>query len=133
METENNLGRRNFLKATCGLATIAAVTGSDALAKEPHETPAAKVDQRYRFTLDRGYRAPRSGLIATLKNGDLLWITTEPEAPYLSKSMRSLFRLAMQRSAEGGKSVNDSHQIAVWLQGILCGRIRLHSMMTSLL
>lgn len=103
MESENKIGRRNFLKASCGVAA-AAIAGPLAMAKAPLEAPAPNVDQPYRFTLDRGYRAPRSGPIATLKNGTLLWITTEPEAPYLSRSMWSLSRLAMQRSTDGGKS-----------------------------
>lgn len=104
MESENKLGRRNFLKASCGVAATAAVAGPVGLAIEPCKASAPTVDQPYRFTLDRGYRAPRSGPITTLKSGDLLWITTDPEAPYLSKSMWSLSRLAVQRSTDGGKS-----------------------------
>jgi hypothetical protein len=103
MESENKFGRRNFLKASCG-AAAAVVAGPVVLAKPSVESPAPNVDQPYRFTLDRGYRAPRSGPITTLKNGTLLWITTDPEAPYLSRSMWSLSRLAMQRSTDGGKS-----------------------------
>jgi len=105
MRSEGELCRRQFLSVSGGL--VAAVTTRQIVFAEPaQETPevTAVSSPPHHFTLDLGYRAPRSGPIATLKNGDLLWMSTEPEAPYLSKSMWSLSRLAMRRSTDGGRS-----------------------------
>ncbi|MGE3384865.1 MAG: sialidase family protein [Pyrinomonadaceae bacterium] len=100
---ENKLGRREFLAASGGIAGL--IVGSAPSAQAT--TTALSVPtfgEMERFTLDLGHRASRSGPITSLKNGDLLWVTTEPEAPYLSKSMWSISRLVMRRSTDGGKS-----------------------------
>ena len=100
---KNKLGRRDFLAASGGLAGL--VVGSAALVQPPSARASVPVfGEMERFTLDLGHRASRSGPIAALKNGNLLWVTTEPEAPYLSKSMWSISRIAMRRSTDGGKS-----------------------------
>lgn len=65
---------------------------------------ASDAERPYRYTLDLGFRAPRSGPVTTLRNGELLWMTTGPEAPYLSPSMWRISRLAMRRSTDGGRS-----------------------------
>ncbi|MGD9562416.1 MAG: sialidase family protein [Pyrinomonadaceae bacterium] len=106
MGTDNKRGRRSFLKASCGVAAAVAATagGPGILADTRTERPTSTGGDPYRITLDLGYRAPRSGPITTLRNGDLLWITTDPEAPYLSKSMWSISRLTMRRSTDGGRS-----------------------------
>ena len=104
---KNKLGRRDFLAASGGIAGL--IVGS-AGALQPRTAHAAAVPafgEMERFTLDLGHRASRSGPIAALKNGNLLWVTTEPEAPYLSKSMWSISRLVMRRSTDGGKSWGD--------------------------
>lgn len=99
----NKLGRRDFLAASGGIAGL--VIGS-AGSLQPHNALASVpvFGEMERYTLDLGHRATRSGPITALKNGDLLWVTTEPEAPYLSKSMWSISRLVMRRSTDGGKS-----------------------------
>jgi hypothetical protein len=105
MKSKSEFGRRQFLTVSGGVVAAAA-TGQMAFAiPEPELSGVAAdlVPPRH-FTLDLGYRAPRSGPITALKNGHLLWISTEPEAPYLSKSMWSLSRLTMRRSLDGGKS-----------------------------
>ncbi len=106
MKPEGELGRRQFLALSGGVVAAAAVGGQVVFAKQGGESSeiAANTGRPFHYTLDLGYRSPRSGPIATLKNGHLLWISTEPEAPYLSKSMWSLSRLTMRRSQDGGKS-----------------------------
>jgi hypothetical protein len=103
MSTQNKIGRRGFLVASGGLAGLA--FGAVELA---HPAPAkASVPifgKMERFTLDLGHRASRSGPIGVLRNGDLLWVTTEPEAPYLSKAMWSISRIVVRRSNDGGKT-----------------------------
>lgn len=61
-----------------------------------------------RFVLDLGHRGTRSGPVACLSNGTLLWITTEPEAPYLAKAMWPISRLVMRKSTDGGRSWQDA-------------------------
>ncbi|MGE3384866.1 MAG: sialidase family protein [Pyrinomonadaceae bacterium] len=105
MERKGTIDRRQFLAASGGVIAAAAAGPTmlaNSGAKQPADTTAHQPPMPY--TLDLGYRAPRSGPITTLSNGDLLWISTEPEAPYLSKSMWSLSRLTMRRSANDGKS-----------------------------
>jgi hypothetical protein len=106
MKPEGELGRRQFLALSGGVVAATAVGGPVVLADQGGESSeiAANTGRPFHCTLDLGYRSPRSGPIATLKNGHLLWISTEPEAPYLSKSMWSLSRLTMRRSQDGGKS-----------------------------
>jgi len=108
MRSKGELGRRQFLTISGGVVAAAAVTGQITVANpEPDvsvRVAGAATDGPRHFTLDLGYRSPRSGPITALKNGHLLWISTEPEAPYLSKSMWSLSRLAMRRSTDGGRS-----------------------------
>ncbi|MEZ5347500.1 MAG: sialidase family protein [Pyrinomonadaceae bacterium] len=103
-------GRREFLVLSGGLTAIAAGTSN---AAEP-TTQADAVSAEFggipengameRFTLDMGFRAPRGGPVTALGDGTLLWVTTDPEAPYLAKSMYSISRLAMRRSTDGGRS-----------------------------
>ena len=106
MKPEGELGRRQFLALSGGVVAATAVGGPFVLADQGGESSeiAANTGRPFHYTLDLGYRSPRSGPIATLKNGHLLWISTEPEAPYLSKPMWSLSRLTMRRSQDGGKS-----------------------------
>lgn len=105
MRQTDKLDRRRFLAATSGVIAAAAA-GSKTLAGSVGGGPenVADFERPKHYTLDLGYRAPRSGPVTTLPNGDLLWISTEPEAPYLSKSMWSLSRLTMRRSTNDGKS-----------------------------
>ena len=108
MDSENKIGRRKFLVLSGSLTAIAAVTPGFSNSSRAKAAGVPEYGELDRFTLDLGYRAPRSGPITALKNGDLLWITTDPEAPYLSKSMWSISRLAMRRSTDGGKSWSDA-------------------------
>ncbi len=110
MGSISEFDRRQFLTVSGGVVAAAAAGQLTAADQAFAASTAASVIRAPQpFTLDLGYRAPRSGPIATLKNGDLLWISTEPEAPYLSKSMWSLSRIAMRRSADGGKSWSSGH------------------------
>ena len=103
MDSENKFGRRKFLVLSGGLASLA--TGTlGFISPEPVQASVPAFGELDRFTLDLGHRASRSGPIAALKNGNLLWVTTEPEAPYLSKAMWSISRLAVRRSTDGGKT-----------------------------
>lgn len=102
MKTER-LGRREFLAASGGVAgLIVGASASAGVSTRPVSVP--KFGEMERFSLDLGHRASRSGPITSLKNGDLLWVTTEPEAPYLSKAMWSISRLVARRSSDGGRS-----------------------------
>ncbi len=103
MNTKNKIGRRGFLVASGGLAGLA--FGAAQLAHPaPVKASVPVFGKMERFTLDLGHRATRSGPIGVMKNGDLLWVTTEPEAPYLSESMWSISRLVVRRSSDGGKT-----------------------------
>src|SRR5690349_2164770 len=55
-----------------------------------------------RLSLDLGHRGSRGGPIATLEDGTMLWVCTEPEAPYLAREMWQISRLTMRRSHDGG-------------------------------
>ncbi len=103
MLLKDGIGRREFLALS---GSVVAAGGISVLAGEPEapERSASPVTSPLRYSLDLGHRAPRSGPVTALNNGDLLWITTDPEAPYLSRSMWKLSRLAMRRSGDGGKS-----------------------------
>lgn len=103
MESKNKLGRRDFFVLSGGLAGMA--VGAAGMV-EPHRTHASvpAFGELERFTLDLGHRASRGGPIAALKDGSFLWVTTEPEAPYLSKSMWAISRVVARRSTDGGKS-----------------------------
>lgn len=57
-----------------------------------------------RSSLDLGHRATRSGPVVSLSDGSAIWITTEPEPPYLAKAMWSISRIVMRRSKDGGRS-----------------------------
>jgi sialidase-1 len=103
IDSENKLGRRDFFVLSGGLTAVAAgalnfVSPTSAHASVPVD------GLMERFTLDLGHRASRGGPVAALKDGSLIWITTEPEAPYLAKSMWSISRLAMRRSTDRGRS-----------------------------
>lgn len=104
MDKKDKLGRRKFFAISGGLTAIA-LSGLD-LTVSPNETLAAtpSVGKMERFTLDLGHRASRGGPVAALKDGSLIWITTEPEAPYLSKSMWQISRLVARRSNDGGRT-----------------------------
>jgi hypothetical protein len=67
-----------------------------------------------RISLDLGHRATRSGPIAVLGDGTALWITTEPEPPYLAKAMWPISRVVMRRSQDNGRSWGEPR---VLLQG----------------
>jgi hypothetical protein len=104
MGSENKLDRRKFFAVSGGLTAIAA-SGLEFTKLAPAAYAAVpKNGQLERLTLDLGHRASRGGPIAALKDGSLIWITTEPEAPYLSKSMWSISRLVQRRSTDGGRS-----------------------------
>lgn len=103
MLLKDGIGRREFL-ALSGSVVAAGGVSVFAAEHEAPKRPAPPVTPPIRYSLDLGYRAPRSGPVTALKNGDLLWITTDPEAPYLSRSMWKLSRLALRRSGDGGKS-----------------------------
>ncbi len=73
MKSKSEFGRRQFLTVSGGVVAAAA-TGQMAFAiPEPELSGVAAdlVPPRH-FTLDLGYRAPRSGPITALKNGHLL-------------------------------------------------------------
>jgi hypothetical protein len=107
MNSKSKLGRREFFVLSGGLTAIAA-GGLDFITPDSAAHAAVPKDgQMERFTLDLGHRASRGGPIAALKDGSLIWITTEPEAPYLAESMWSISRLVMRRSTDGGKSWNN--------------------------
>lgn len=103
MNAKNKLGRRGFLALSGGLTALAVGT----IEFNNPEKAQAAVPQNAkmeRFTLDLGHRASRGGPVASMKDGSLIWVTTEPEAPYLSKSMWAISRLSMRRSTDGGRS-----------------------------
>lgn len=100
---KNKLDRRGFFAATGGIAGLVVGAAEFVQPRAVHASVPA-VGEMERFTLDLGHRASRSGPISTLKNGHLLWVTTEPEAPYLSKSMWSISRVVMRRSTDSGKT-----------------------------
>lgn len=105
MKKKNTLGRRDFLAASGGLAGLA--LGAAGLADPAPVKASVSVPvfgKMERFTLDLGHRASRSGPIGALNDGSLLWVTTEPEAPYLSKSMWPISRVAVRRSTDGGRT-----------------------------
>lgn len=106
MDTENKFGRRKFLALSGGLAGLA--TGAmDFINPATVQASVPVYGKLDRFSLDLGFRAPRGGPITALKDGSLLWVTTDPEAPYLSKAMWSISRLSVRRSIDGGKSWSD--------------------------
>lgn len=111
MKPENKLGRRQFLIASGGLTALAA-TGFEFTSPEHAHGAVPEDGLMRRFSLDLGHRASRSGPVAALSDGSLLWVTTEPEAPYLSKSMWAISRLAMRRSTDGGNSWSDAQLLA---------------------
>lgn len=111
MKSKIKLGRRQFLVASGGLSALAAgalefTHPSPALAAPPED------GLMERLSLDLGHRASRSGPVVALSDGSLLWVTTEPEAPYLSKSMWAISRLVMRRSTDGGKSWSGAQHLA---------------------
>lgn len=57
-----------------------------------------------RAVLDLGHRGTRAGPVVSLRDGSTLWITTEPEAPYLAKAMWPISRLVVRRSHDRGRS-----------------------------
>src|SRR5690606_34760443 len=104
MNLRDKLKRREFFAVSGGIAALAA---GGRFAFESRNVEAAVISAKespHRFTLDTGFRSPRSGPITTLTDGTLLWATTGPESPYLSRSMWRLSRIAVRRSDDGGKS-----------------------------
>jgi hypothetical protein len=86
-----HITRRSVVAAFVGVS----VTGSAAV---------PKFDGLDRMTLDLGHRGTRAGPVAVLPDGAVLWITTEPEPPYLAKAMWPISRLTLRRSRDGGRS-----------------------------
>lgn len=66
-------------------------------------TPATRPSFERRV-LDLGHLGSRGGPVETLPDGTLLWVTTEPEAPWTSPAMWSITRVALRRSTDGGRS-----------------------------
>lgn len=100
----NKIGRRQFLALSGGLTAVTTGALNFLNPRSVNAFSVPHIGMMERFTLDLGHRASRGGPVAALKDGSLIWITTEPEAPYLAKSMWSISRLAMRRSTDGGKS-----------------------------
>ena len=90
--------------AISGGLTAIAVSGLNLTNPESVMASTPKAGKMERFTLDLGHRASRGGPVVALTDGSLLWITTEPEAPYLSKSMWQISRLVARRSNDGGRT-----------------------------
>lgn len=107
MKSKDKLGRRQFFVVSGGLTAVAAGALNFTNSASVAHAAVPEVGQMERFTLDLGHRATRSGPVAAMKDGSLVWITTEPEAPYLAKSMWSISRLVMRRSTDGGNSWSD--------------------------
>jgi hypothetical protein len=57
-----------------------------------------------RLSLDLGHRGTRAGPVSVLRDGTVLWITTEPEPPYLAKAMWPISRLTSRNSRDGGRT-----------------------------
>lgn len=57
-----------------------------------------------RHALDPGYYGARGGPVAALRDGSLVRVTTEPEAPYTSEAMWPISRLTLRRSTDDGRS-----------------------------
>ena len=108
MSIVSTLNRRRFVSLSGGL--VAGISANPALLK-PYKTAYTQAPQQNmmeRSSLDLGHRATRSGPVAILDDDSLLWITTEPEAPYLAKAMWPISRLVVRRSQNGGKSWGES-------------------------
>lgn len=103
-DSATGIGRRDFLALSGTLLAAGGFSSMLAADGRLPERSASSSSTAFRYSLDLGFRAPRSGPVTTLKNGDILWLTTDPEAPYLSRSMWSISRIAMRRSQDGGKS-----------------------------
>lgn len=65
-----------------------------------------------RISLELGHRGTRGGPVAVLPDGSLGWVTTEPEAPYLSRTMWQISRLVLRRSRDGGQSWGEPQTLA---------------------
>ncbi len=129
MSKDNKFGRREFLVLSGGLTAAVAGSGligaTDVMA---HSGAVPEMGLMERFTLDLGHHASRGGPIGALNDGSLLWVTTEPEAPYLSKSMWQISRLTMRRSTDGGKTWGDGQ---VLVQGTKEYSLLSHNMRQS--
>ncbi|HMJ09582.1 MAG TPA: sialidase family protein, partial [Pyrinomonadaceae bacterium] len=111
MKSENKVGRRQFLMASGGVTALA-IGGLDLTFPQHALGGVPEEGLMERFNLDLGFRASRSGPVVSLSDGSLLWVTTEPEAPYLSKSMWAITRLVMRRSTDGGRSWGKAQLLA---------------------
>ena len=94
--------------------TISGFTGSLAFAARPNASAAAPSEGPglYRTVLDLGHQGTRGGPVATLPDGSLIWVATEPEAPYLAREMWQITRLTMRRSGDHGRSWAEPQVIA---------------------
>lgn len=108
MKTGNSVGRRHFFRLSGGLAAGVPMLFNLKNQKFPLRIPVPQEQLMERYNLDLGHRATRSGPVASLSDGSLIWITTEPEPPYLAKAMWSISRLVMRRSLDGGQSWGSS-------------------------
>ena len=111
MKSKNKIGRREFLVSSSSLTVLATgVLGS--AGGFSAKAPAPAYGRMERVTLDLGHRASRSGPVTELADGTLLWVTTEPEAPYLAKVMWPISRLMLRRSTDGGRSWGAAQHLA---------------------
>ena len=112
MNSKNKIGRREFFASSGGLTVLAAssLAFTEELTAKPVVVPA--YGRLERVTLDLGHRASRSGPVTVLADGTLLWVTTEPEAPYLAKVMWPISRLMLRRSTDGGRSWSAAQHLA---------------------
>ena len=99
---QSQLGRREFI-ALCSTCCW--------LARNVRSMSMPQYGLMERTTLDLGHRGSRAGPVATLADGSLLWVTTEPEPPYLARAMWAISRLTMRRSTDGGRSWGEPHVI----------------------
>ena len=96
------IGRRHFLAISGGFTALA--TGSLSFTGKNVRANVKRQADKYlkRFTLDVGHRSNVSSSVVELKDGTLLWATTDPEPT--NRVSRSISRITLRRSADGGRS-----------------------------
>lgn len=109
MDSENKLGRRKFLAVSGGLTALAA-SGLNLVSPEQVQASPADWKQLEFFTLKAGYRSNVSSSVVELKDGTLLWATTDPEPT--NQISRSISRVTLRRSKDGGRSWVDDQLLA---------------------